>query len=133
MLERKLTATVGKAIRDDDRFGDCAIELKLARGEVLRKGEIKEHQFRALRIVSEARMYYKISDESYGAKPFDMFCLKSVAGAKAYIVIWFHLKGKNKDEVWAIDVEEMKSICVGDKCPKISINFAREHGRILEI
>ena len=65
-------------------------ELKHTRGKsYLPFNEVKEHQLNALLAVeSNNGFLYKISDDSIGAKPFDMFFLKKT---KAFICIKYPL------------------------------------------
>jgi len=100
--ERQITGEVGRRVRDNPLFGSCAIEVKYCKGETLGRSALKEHQRRALQIAHGAGLYYKISDESYGQKPFDIFCLK---GAQAYVVVVFG----SMREVWAIPIDNYPS------------------------
>lgn len=66
--------------------GPAVFELKRTTGNSLPFSAVKEHQELALIQARDTGLYYKIPDDSYGAKPFDCFYLK---GAKAYVVIAF--------------------------------------------
>ena len=100
MKERDITAKVLKSMRDDPRFGTCAVEIKIVHGKTLNGGALKEHQFRALTIANKDRMYHKIVDAGY-QNPFDAVVLKHV---DAYLVIYFDTKPVN---VWAIPIAKV--------------------------
>lgn len=101
VLERDITPAILRAIRDDERFSSCAIEIKKCDGWTLNANALKEHQRRNLTIAHDARLYYKIGDDSIGQKPFDAFVLK---GAEAYLVIYF----TKVREAWAIPIQHLK-------------------------
>ena len=65
-----------------------AFELKHTRGNnYFPFDEVQDHQLAALKAsTTKEGFLYKISDDSLGAKPFDMFFL---ANARAYVVIRF--------------------------------------------
>jgi len=100
MKERELTGKVLATIRDDPRFASCAVEVKLARSATLHKGELKEHQYRALMLARHSAIYWKIADTSFVQLPFDGFVLKQ---AEAYVVIVYAIKPKR--EIWAIPID----------------------------
>ncbi len=125
MLERSITGKVGQALRDDKRFWSCAVEVKMVHGKTLRKGELKEHQYRALGIAHESGLYYKIEDGGYGQKPFDIFVLKFV---ESFLVIWFQIEAR-KHEVWAIPFKWIPE----EGKEKITIEEARRKGLLLDL
>lgn len=102
MKERAITGKILSSIRDDARFGSCAVEVKVARGSTLYKGQLKEHQWRALTLANTHAVYWKIGDEGYGQKPFDGFILKKT---EAYLVVYFPVKPRA--EIWAVPIKEM--------------------------
>ena len=116
MNERAITGKLLSALRDDGRFGSCAVEIKVARGRVLHKGALKDHQRRALMIAHERELYWKIADDTHGQKPFDGVVLKKV---EAYLVIRFEIRPKA--EIWALSIDTVPEGAV-------SIEFARERG-----
>lgn len=117
MLERKITGTILKAMRDDPQFGTCAVEVKVAKGMTLHKGALKEHQRRALELARGVGMYHKIIDGAgYGQLPFDGVVLKK---CHAYLVIYYDKKPKH--EVWALPIK-----CVPEG--SISLEYAQTNG-----
>ena len=117
MIERTITGKILSHMRDDPRFGSCAVEIKVARGPTLYKGQLKEHQWRALTLAHTHVVYWKIGDGGYGQKPFDAFVLKK---SDAYLVVYFEVKPKA--EIWAISIEKISTGI------PIGINFARKEG-----
>jgi len=61
-----------------------AFELKRSLTDSLPFSDVKPHQVEALVASSDKGLYYKISDESRGEKPFDCFFL---AGIPSFVVI----------------------------------------------
>lgn len=102
MKEREITGRVLVAMREDARFGTCAVEIKLVKGTTLPKSALKEHQRRALLIANTGVMYHKIVDAGY-QNPFDAVILKKT---EAYLVIWYQTKEK-AHEVWAIPIADV--------------------------
>ena len=100
MLEKKITPAILRSVRDDMRFGSCAVEIKVCPGYTLGRAALKEHQRRNLTIAREQALYWKIGDDSIGLKPFDGFILKK---SEAYLVVYF---GGAK-EAWAISAEKI--------------------------
>jgi len=90
MTERSLYPLFSHYIRDFWTQGSAVFELKICKGTRLNLKELKEHQERALSMASENSIYYKISDQSQGQKPFDCFFLQRIP---AYVVICFYTKG----------------------------------------
>ena len=66
--------------------GSAAFELKRTLTNRLPVRAVQEHQRDALVQAAERSLYYKIPDDSYGAKPFDCFILQ---GALSFIVVGF--------------------------------------------
>lgn len=143
MKERAITGKVLSAIRDDVRFGSCAVEVKVARSKKLAGREIKDHQRRALWLARGSRMYYKIGDDSMGAKPFDGFVLK---GSEAYVAIWFEgglsegkkkkgesAGGRENSEVWVLSVEDVPAVDSEFGGGNITLDYAREKGMRLNV
>ena len=67
------------------REGGFAFELKHAHGKkFLPYSRVEPHQVAALLATRTIGLYYKLSDESRGWKPYDCFAMK---GCDAYVVI----------------------------------------------
>jgi hypothetical protein len=64
--------------------GPAVFELKRTTTETLPFSAVQEHQELALEQARDTGLYYKIPDDSYGAKPFDCFYMKNVG---AYLVV----------------------------------------------
>ncbi len=106
MKERAKTAEVMKRIRDEMKV-TCAVEVKVAhRGHAIAFGALEEHQERALKLAAGDGMYWKISDDTFGQKPFDGFIF---CGAQAYVaVIWPRVPG--------VAIETLTVMHVSDWC-----------------
>lgn len=64
-----------------------AFELKIVKGKSMPFSAVQDHQVRALLRVESGGLYHKISDASYGQKPFDCFYLDGLQG---YVVpVWY--------------------------------------------
>lgn len=72
--------------------GSAAFELKRTLSDRLPVKAVQEHQVAALLQAYQGTCYYKIPDDSIGAKPFDSFVLQQ---SLAYIVIGFGAKLKD--------------------------------------
>lgn len=84
--EAQLTTRLKKHILHSGiHLGNCAIEVKVTTGKSIPFSAVQEHQERALGMVS-ATFVHKISDDSQGKKPFDMFVMQN---AGAYIALAF--------------------------------------------
>ena len=84
MKERQICGEVLKRIRDEMKVS-CAVEVKVAhRGHAIAFGALEEHQERALLLAADRGMYWKISDDTFGQKPFDGFIF---CAAPAYVAI----------------------------------------------
>ena len=66
-------------------LGSCAIEVKVTTAKSIPFDAVQEHQLLALNQARQ-QFYYKIPDDSRGAKPFDMFILQN---ASAYVAVAF--------------------------------------------
>lgn len=125
MLEKDITPAILRAMRDDPRFGSGFVEVKVARGEKLQKGQLAEHQYRALQLAtSVGGVYFKIPDCGF-QNPCDAVILKKAEG---WLVVVFEVKKKPTTsravrEVWAIPVRELGYFPVS-----ISLSSARERG-----
>ena len=103
MTERDLYPLFSHYIRDFWNKGSAVFELKICKTKRLNVSELKEHQERALSMTSSAAIYYKISDQSQGQKPFDSFYLQRTP---AYVVITFYDTGYYP--TYFIDIFEWK-------------------------
>ena len=83
-LEAKFQTKFNKWLRHNNYKG--AFELKVARGKTLPFSAFQPHQLRALRVVVDVGLIWKIPDDSRGRKPFDCFKLKG----GGWCVIQFH-------------------------------------------
>lgn len=101
MLEKKITPRILQSIRDDVRFGTGLYEIKVAKGNTLYKGQLKEHQWRALTLAHTHAIYFKIPDVGY-QNPADAVILKKT---EAYLVVYFPVKPRA--EIWAVPIKEM--------------------------
>lgn len=79
-----------------------AFELKLVKGNRLPFKNIAPHQIANLLIVKRGTLSYKISDASYGLKPFDCFVLHK---ATAFLVVMFYKRGEKN--FYMIDIEAL--------------------------
>lgn len=104
-------------------MGNAAIELKQTPKNSISLSCVEEHQINALLAVKNGSLLYKISDESRGKKPFDMF---SLSNAGAYVVIKYPDRFcvisidkflQKKDELLSCKI---KSLSVENAC-KISV------------
>ena len=81
-----------------------AFELKLSKTNRLPFANIADHQFQNLLSVKRASLTYKISDASFGLKPFDCFTL---VRTNAFLVVMFYKRGEK--EFFMIDIEHLIS------------------------
>jgi hypothetical protein len=108
MKERQKTAEVFKRIRDEIG-GACAVEVKVAhRGHAIAFAALEEHQERALLLAAGAGMYWKISDDTFGQKPFDGFIL---CGAEAYVaILWPRMsQGRGYETLTVLRIQDWLS------------------------
>ena len=68
-------------------------ELKICHGNALPFSAVKEHQVNALLEAEEKGFYHKISDSSFGLKPFDCLFLSD---PRAFVAILYHIPRKRK-------------------------------------
>jgi hypothetical protein len=69
-----------------EQYAGGAFELKQTQGDSLPFSAVKDHQEAALLAVKHGKFYYKIPDDSMGAKPCD--CV-AMSGLDSYIVIGY--------------------------------------------
>ncbi len=74
--------------------------MKLTKGKSLPFDAVQPHQVTALFNAKNGKLVYKISDESYGQKPFDSFML---VGTPAWVVIMFYARGQKT--FYMIDID----------------------------
>lgn len=83
--EAKFTMVFRSWLKSQTFFGcSVAFELKQTTTHSIPFTDVQPHQLTALRAAKHGGFTYKISDESRGTKPFDMFYLYQVP---AFIVI----------------------------------------------
>jgi penicillin-binding protein-related factor A (putative recombinase) len=102
--EAHLTTKIKKWLQTSQTgiTGTCAFEMKVTTGRSIPFSAVQPHQIDALRFSSDGRFLWKISDDSIGFKPFDMFMLEN---AKSYVVVGFITLGK-KSSVWFVPVSD---------------------------
>lgn len=108
MQERDFQSLFTKWIREkgDTYFNrTAAFELKICKENALPWSRVEHHQVQALFDARFNRMYHKISDQSFGIKPFDAF---QIAKAEAYLVILFYKPRAKKEMIW-IDIAKFAS------------------------
>ena len=115
MLEKKITPSILKIIRDDPRFDSCLVEIKVSKALTLPSTALKEHQRHALTVATDSSMYFKIPDAGY-QNPCDAFIFKK---AQSYLVIYYDIKPK--PETWVLRVQDVPE-------GSIHIDYCREKG-----
>lgn len=94
--------------------GSAAFELKRTLTDRFYIPDLQEHQVAALRQVYSGTLYYKIPDDSIGAKPFDCFILQQ---SLAYVVIGF---GARLTEFFVIPIWVWDDETAGKKSVTVS-------------
>lgn len=87
--ERQLISNFNKHLKNypKDLPHTCAIEFKYIKGKTLNiKNHVQSHQIPSLIKTQYSQLFYKISDQSIGLKPFDSFFLRQVP---AYLAVCF--------------------------------------------
>lgn len=80
--------------------GSAAFELKVSKKSYLSFDALREHQRDSLLAVKKGKLVYKISDDSRGFKPFDVFTLQQ---AEAWVVVYFE---DRRSTFYIIDIED---------------------------
>lgn len=119
MLEKKITPSILKIMRDDPRFASCLVEIKVSKGKTLPSTALKEHQRHALTVATESSMYFKVPDMGY-QNPADSFILKK---AQSYLVIYFDTPFL---ETWVLKIQDVP-------LGSISLDYARGVGVKLDL
>ena len=99
MKEADFQTRFGKWLKSEDgAWASGVFELKLARGKRIAWRVLEEHQERALlQATGSAGVYYKLSDLSFGSKPFDCFMTRN---ASAWVVVgWMESSEKGKERL----------------------------------
>ena len=96
--EQAFQIIFGIWVREFWQNGSAAFELKVALNDHIALSAFRKHQIASLLAVKRAKLHHKLSDASYGYKPFDSFVL---AHASAYAVIQF------KSGVIMMDIETL--------------------------
>ncbi len=100
--EQIFTTQLLKWIRAKNFISDsCAIEVKVTETNTIPFSAVKMHQVLALQQVKGGQLAIKLTDDSMGKKPFDLFVLKK---AKASLVLAFITPRKNT-RFWVIDID----------------------------
>jgi hypothetical protein len=105
----------------------CAYELKISHGNTVTWSKFQDAQLPSLWKVYTGTKNFKLSDASFGTKPFDGFCLKNEA---AYVGIMFNIPA-NQKEFYLIHIKDImkirdsgaKSIKKKD-CEKVGMKFS---------
>lgn len=120
MKEADFQTRFGHWLSEEGRkfFGDVSVafELKFVIGTMRKSNDIgcrswpclsfqrvAPHQEAALVRVEDMGLYWKISDMSFGAKPFDCFWL--APRSRGYLVIGYWMKGSGVVEVLFVRIE----------------------------
>lgn len=112
--ERQLTSDLAKHLKKnpDAIPHSCAVELKYVRGNKLSfKHDLRPHQHPTLFQVANSHLFYKISDASPGAKPFDAFYLKE---APAYLAVCYQPRPRNKKNIYFLHANTLTSLILGN-------------------
>jgi penicillin-binding protein-related factor A (putative recombinase) len=88
------------------KFQPAGFEIKATTKKSIPLSAVKQHQIDALLAVKKGRFYYKIPDDAYAQKPFDVFTLKG----NAYIVLAF-IVSRQPTYFYVIDIEEYITMC----------------------
>lgn len=106
-----------------------AFELKLTKGKSLPFNAVMEHQITALQKAKWRGVFHKISDMSFGYKPFDAFWLR---GAQAYVVIMYYVPQK-RHVCYAIDVDVFVKEARGSRRKSLTEERANEIGIFIQL
>lgn len=106
-----------------------AFELKLTKGKSLPFNAVMEHQIIALQKAKGRGVFHKISDMSFGFKPFDAFWLR---GAQAYVVIMYYVPQK-RHVCYAIDVNIFVEEAQHSKRKSLTEQRAGEIGMLITL
>lgn len=87
MRESKFTILFRHWLRANPRYS-AAFELKQTQRDYISFNAVQPHQIAALMAVQNQGLLYKISDETRGFKPFDLFYMRN---EEAYVVIKYPL------------------------------------------
>ena len=113
MLEKNITPSILKKMRDNPQFGSCLIEVKVSKGKTLPSTALKEHQRHALEIATNGSMYFKIPDAGW-QNPCDSFIMKK---AQSYLAIYFDL---TPPETWVLKIQDVPETSINiDYCRKV--------------
>jgi hypothetical protein len=99
----------GKYVRHMLRGVNASFELKCSKTAYINYHRLRErddHQPECLKASKGDGLYFKIPDDSQGAKPFDCF---NLAGAKAYVVVMFRSSQIGQKEFVMIDIDDWEN------------------------
>lgn len=128
MTECDLYPLFSHYIRDNWKRGSAVFELKICKKNRIPLNALEVHQLRALKMTSSGTgIYYKLSDQSMGQKPWDSFFLSEVP---AYVVVCFYKVGDYPVYFIPVDkwVSDDKSF-TEDECMKIAAVVANLKGQ----
>jgi len=115
--EQKFTTAFKHWLENTDHIkGHAVFELKVALGHSLAFDAVQEHQLIALRKAKHGKFTWKISDDSIGIKPFDVFMYQE---SQAFLVIAFKQHGRIK-KFWVIDIDAWLNIISSAKKKSIT-------------
>lgn len=95
-------------------------ELKICHTDKLPLSAVKEHQITALFEAEQQNFYHKISDSSFGLKPFD--CL-FMSQPNAYVAILWYTP-RSRKTVTLIRIRDFIAL-KDDKTPSLALSKAR--------
>lgn len=90
----------------ENNLKTCAYELKVTRGNTVTWSKFQDVQLPSLWKVYTSTKNFKLTDASYGSKPFDGFCMSK---QDAYVGIMFNLP-TNQKEFYLIHIKEVMKI-----------------------
>ena len=109
--EKELTNKFNYFIRKSKTLPDFMQDSYVIEFKILKKNrlnfnsDLRPTQIPCLLQAKLDCLYYKISDQSVGAKPFDAF---NICGVNAYLAIWI-------DKLYLIDVEQINNLMKTNK------------------
>lgn len=112
MLERHITPSILKSMRDNPVIPSCLVEIKVAKKKFYLK-QLKEHQRNALEQASK-KLYWKIPDCGF-QNLSDSFILKNAIG---YLAIYF-----DKNNCYAIPIEKVKGNLSSEEAKELGIKI----------
>lgn len=128
MIERDFQSIFTKWLKINWRTS-AAFELKLTKIDNLPFAAVKEHQLIGLWNAKNTQVVYKLSDVSFGKKPFDEFVL---SGAESYIAIMFY-KPNSKHQFYLIEISDFLEEKKKSERKSLTEERASEIGKLILI